>query len=162
MNATIGDYVLNKARVNLSNFVISKAGRLARDLGFSYIETDSAPESFEDLEAAFKHSMQTRAPLPVYMGASEDTIYTSMEANWAFRFWHDVIHASNGYRFTLEDEAKCSLKQAECIANYFGKNSDEYRLFIADTIGQSVYAEIHGGLFPDNQLSYVKSILRSY
>lgn len=158
----LNDYIINKSRSNLTRFVLDKASRLSRDLGFSYIETEQAPNSFEDLQEAYKLSAMTHCPLPIFLGASESTIYTSREGNWAFRFWHDVTHVSNGLGFSLAEEVECSSIQAEQVAKYFGTDSPEYRLFIADTIGQSVYAALHGGEFPKDQLSYVKTILRSY
>lgn len=158
----LNDYIINKTRSNLHRFVIDKAARLSRDLGFSYIECEEAPNSFEELEKAYQHSLKTHEPLPVFSGASDKTIYLNNEGNWAFRFWHDITHVANGFNFTLADEIECSSIQAKQVAQYFGTDSAEYRLFVADTIGQSVYAELHGGAFPDDQLAYVKSILRSY
>lgn len=160
--ATLNDYIMNKARSNLTRFVIDKAARLSRDLGFSYVETEDAPETYEALMDAYQHSLKTHAPMPVFSGSSENTIYTTKEGNWAFRFWHDVTHAHNQLGFTLLDEFKCSSIQAEQVSKYFGTNSLEYRLFIADTIGQSIYSELHSGAFPEDQLSYVKSLLRSH
>lgn len=158
----LNDYILNKSRSNLTRFVIDKAARLSRDLGFSYIETEDAPESFEELQETYKVSAQTLKPLPVFAGGSDSTIYLSKEGNWAFRFWHDITHVSNGLAFTLADEVECSMIQADQVAKYFGTDSAEYKLFLADTVGQSVYAQLHSGQFPNDQLSYVKSILRSY
>lgn len=158
----LNDYITNKARSNLTRFVLDKASRLSKDLGFSYIDTEQAPNSFEDLQEAYKHSALTHDPLPVFSGASDNTIYTSKEGNWAFRFWHDITHVANGLAFTLAEEVECSSIQAEQVSKYFGTDSLEYRLFVADTIGQSVYAALHGGEFPKDQLSYVKTILRSF
>jgi hypothetical protein len=158
----LNDYVINKARANLEHFVLAKAHRLAKDLGFSYIESDNAPNNFDELEQAFKHSMNTKAPLPVFSGASENTIYLSKEGNWSFRFWHDVVHTTHGYKLTLEDEIKCSSIQCEEVAKYFGEHSLESKLFIADTIGQSVYAYLHNGSFPEHQLNFVKSLIKEH
>lgn len=158
----LNDYVINKARANLEHYVIAKAHRIAKDLGFSYIECENAPNSYDELEQAFKHSMATKAPLPVFDGASENTIYLSKEGNWSFRFWHDVIHVSNGYQLTLEDEIKCSSIQCDEVSRYFGDHSLESKLFIADTIGQSVYAHLHNGAFPENQLAFVKSLIKEH
>lgn len=156
------DYVMNKARANLEHFVIAKAHRLAKDIGFSYIESDNAPNTYEELEEAYKLSVKTLAPLPVFSGASDKTIYLTKEGNWAFRFWHDITHVANGYKFTLADEIECSSLQCDQVSNYFGANSLELKLFVADTIGQSVYAELHGGAFPEDQLAFVKSLIKEH
>lgn len=156
----LNDYVLNKARANLEHFVLAKAYRLAKDLGFSYIEAENAPNSFEDLKTAFYHSKTTKTPFPVFSGASDNTIYPSREGNWSFRFWHDIIHAQGGYDFTLQGEIDCSSVQCEQVLQYFGRESLEGKLFIADTIGQSVYAYLHNGEFPQDQLSFVKSLIK--
>lgn len=158
----LNDYVINKARANLEHFVIAKAYRLSKDLGFSYIESETAPNSFEELQEAYRKSVATSCPLPVFAGASENTIYLTKEGNWAFRFWHDVVHASGGFEFTLEDEISCSSVQCEEVSRYFGEHSLESKLFIADTIGQSVYAHLHNGQFPEHQLNFVKSLIKEH
>jgi hypothetical protein len=154
------DYIINKARANLEHFVISKADRLSRDMGFSYIETENAPNTFEELKTAFYHSKTTREAFPVFSGASDKTIYLSKEGNWAFRFWHDIIHVTGGFDFTLQSEIDCSSVQCEQVIAYFGRESLEAKLFIADTIGQSVYAYLHNGEFPQDQLAFVKSLIQ--
>lgn len=160
--STLNDFIINKARANLEHFVLAKAYRVAKDIGFSYIESDNAPNSYKELELAFNHSMKTKEPLPVFSGASENTVYLSKEGNWSFRFWHDVTHVSNSYQLTLEDEIACSSIQCDQVSNYFGAHSLELKLFVADTIGQSVYAHLHDGSFPNDQLAFVKSLIKEH
>lgn len=48
----------NDASYNLSMFVIRKASRIARDIGFGYVEADDAPNTYEQLQDAYTHSLR--------------------------------------------------------------------------------------------------------
>ncbi|QDB70978.1 hypothetical protein bb8_p03 [Bordetella phage vB_BbrP_BB8] len=158
MQLTINDYLIDKARAELTLYMILEAHRLQKELGFGYVESDTAPGKFNLLKAAFAHSLRTCEPLPVYAGGSDNTIYTSKEGNWAFRFCHDVAHVLLNAGFGSADEAKVSKYQADRVAKHFGKGSLEHRLFVADTLGQVAYYAVHND-FPENQLAFVRSML---
>jgi len=143
----------------LSRFVIDKARKVQRQIGFGYVEAADAPNNMRELMAAFENSKRTGQPLPVFSGASEGTIYTSKEANWAFRFWHDVVHCQHDLGFNFADEVSVAWLQGEAVAAEFGKESMEYRMFMADTAGQSLYAQTHGGEFPVDQWAYVAALV---
>jgi hypothetical protein len=149
------DHEFELARANLTRFVIGKAHRLARDLGFGYEEREVAPSCFEDIQAAYLLSMRTRAPFPIWNGACDNVIYTNREGNYAFRFWHDITHASLALATTLEDEVSVGEIQTQCVDNYFGQGSNEGKLMWADTVGQSQYCAEHG-YFPEDQLKFVR------
>lgn len=157
----LADIILNKARENLTLFMIRKAKHLSDSLPFGYIESDDAPNTYEELWNEYKHCNATRQPFRVYSGASDNTIYTSREGNWAFRFWHDVTHIHTQSAFDLVGEARVASVTCDEIAKVFGKTSVEYKLFALDTIGQSAYNHAHGK-FPDNQLEFVRKMLISY
>lgn len=145
---------LTIARQRLSRFILEHAEAIRRHLGFGFIETEDAPETYTDLLLAWKRSILNREPLPVYSGASEGTIYTSPAVNWAFRFWHDVIHCQLRADFSEEGEKRTARAQLKTVADRFGADSLEYRLLEADTIGQVEYFAQHGGFVAD-QLAFV-------
>lgn len=145
---------LTIARQRLTAFVIEHAEVLRRQLGFGFVETEEAPETYADLLLAWKRSILNREPLPVYSGASEGTIYTSPAGNWAFRFWHDVTHCQLRADFTHAGEVRTAKAQLRVIADRFGADSWEYRLFEGDTIGQVEYYQ-QTGKFLDVQLPFV-------
>ena len=147
-----------EARHNLEYFVLSKVTELTKRFGFEFIETDLAPNTFTDLMFAYKNSTAGKVALPVFSGASNNTIYLTPKGNWGFRFWHDLVHCSNNFDFTLQGEIKTALVQLQDITNTFGKNSLEYRVFRIDTIGQATYTNLYGK-FVDNQIAFAKHYL---
>lgn len=158
MHATINDYLIDKARAELTLYMIHQADKLCDELGFGYVESDTAPEKFNQLKATFARSLRTREALPVFAGGSDNTIYTSKEGNWAFRFCHDVAHVLLNAGFSTADEARVVKYQGDKIAKHFGKGSIEYKLFMADALGQVTYYAIHGE-FVSDQLAFAKAQL---
>jgi hypothetical protein len=146
--------LLPQARKNLSNFMLRKADQIARSCGFGYIDSDNAPSVFADLQTAWETSKNTGMPLPVWNGASDKTIYTSAGANFAFRFWHDVLHCVHGLDFTTDAEVKIGHMHIKAVANEFGSNSLECLLMQSDTVEQSKFAQANNGEFPEDQLSF--------
>ena len=144
----------NKARSNLSSFMLRKADNVAKQIGFGYRDCDNAPGDFEALQAAYKASKQSGLALPVWNGCSDNTVYTSCGANYAFRFWHDVLHCVHGLGFTLQDEITIGLMHHAEVVAYFGPDSIEAKIIYADTVLQSEYEARHGQ-FPANQLEFV-------
>lgn len=137
------------------------AHRRAKYLGFSYIETEDAPNSWEELQRAWAESCAHTRPLPVYSGASDKTIYGSRGANWAFRFWHDVVHCQHGLSFSTADELTTGLRQLnelELVEGY-GPNTLEYQMLYLDTIGQVEYFAEHGGFIEDQRTWMVEQLL---
>lgn len=157
----VSDAQMRVASRNLTRFVIGAAARIKSATGIGYEETNDAPSTFDALKAAYAHSKRTLAPLPVWSGGSENTIYASKEGNWAFRFWHDMTHCANGWGFSLSDEVKVAEQQAQAIAHEFGSDSLEYRMFLADTVGQSLYTTMNGGTFPADQWAFVRDMLNA-
>lgn len=151
---------LTQARANLSLFVLKRADRISKQVGFGYRDVANAPETYASLMQAWETSKRTRAPFPVWSGGSDKTIYTSIGANYAFRFWHDSLHALLGLDFTLLDEVTIGHMQADAVAKEFGHGSLEHSLMHFDTVGQSLYADRNSGEFPEDQLAFVVSQIR--
>lgn len=143
------------ARAKLSAFLIRKADQVQKQIGFGYVDSDNAPGDFESLLTAYQSSKRTGFALPVWNGCSDNTAYTSRGANYAFRFWHDVLHCVHGLGFTLEAEVTIGLMHVAEVKTYFGPDSIEAKIMFADTVRQSAYEAIHGK-FPDDQYTFVR------
>jgi hypothetical protein len=153
---------IEAARINLSQFAIRKADEIAKKIGFGYIDVAAAPDDFNELKTAWNASKSTGHALPVWRGASENTIYTNAGANWAFRFWHDVLHCVLNKGFSTAEEIAIGAIHVREVQEFFGQTSLEALLMYADTIGQSLYAKGNNGQFPENQLEWVVSQLPAY
>ncbi len=145
------------ARITLSRFVREQAERAARELGFGWIETPDAPNTYQQLRGAFEHSRATADPLPVSNLFCEDTIYMEPSDNVAFRFWHDTSHCRLGLSFSLQDEWELSLWHLGQLANAgLGIGTREYDLFRLDALGQIILLGI-AGRFPFQQGEFVRT-----
>jgi hypothetical protein len=149
------------ARRNLSLYVLQKAEELTRALGIGYIDSSNAPNDYDSLIAKWKECISKGKPMPVWDGASDSTVYTSAGANYAFRFWHDFLHYYKKLDFTTDAEVDIGIMQTKEVQKYFGMDSLEAKIMLADTVGQSLYALENNGEFPDNQISYVWSLLKA-
>ena len=129
---------MNQARHNISMFMLRNAELLAKRVGFGYVDVPDAPNDYEALRAAWGASKQTGLAFPVWNGGSDSTVYTSCGANFAFRFWHDYLHASNELDFSTADEIKIGIIQVKTIQADFGLHSLEALIMFADTIEQSL------------------------
>lgn len=144
----------DRARANLHHFVLKTARSVARSVGFGYEEVDAAPESLKDIREAFLKARKDRQSFPVFKGASDKTIYLSAEGNWAFRFWHDILHVIHASDTTFEDEVKLGWFHVSAVEKEFGKGSLEARIMGWDTVGQSAYFAMMGN-FPEDQRQFV-------
>lgn len=147
------------ARQHYTRFALVAAAHLAKEVGFSYDAVDFAPSTAAEVQAVYHVSMTDRCAFPVWNGASENTVFTCKEGNWAFRFWHDVVsHGAHGLGFDTKDELKAGMQWVERVAREFGATSIEAMIAYADTCGQSLYCEQHGE-FPEDQIGFVRHYL---
>lgn len=153
---------IENARRNLSQFVIAKADEIKKKIGFGYVDMPNAPQDFDELKTAFNASRSSGFALPVWNGASDQTIYSNAGANYAFRFWHDVLHCVLNKGFSTAEEIAVGAIHIQEVQNAFGYESLEALIMYADTIGQSLYAVSHAGQFPENQLEWVTAQLPGY
>lgn len=147
------------ARHNLQVIANMKVKELTKQYGFDFIDTDLAPNTFTDLMVAYQFSLENKKALPVFSGASDNTIYFDKQSNWGFRFWHDMVHCANKLDFSLQGEIQTANLQLIDVAKHFGQDSLEYKIFKIDTIGQATYSTLYG-IFPDNQIEFVKHLLK--
>jgi len=158
----VNEYTMNKAGAELGRWMIQRAARLARDVGFSYEPAGDAPETYEAVLAAVRRSQCERVPFPVWAGGSDATIYGSAEANYAFRYWHDMAHIASTGDFTVAGELAAVRMQLTELARTFGTDSIEYALFVADTLGQVWFHERTEGGFVQDQKSWVFAVVQAH
>ena len=139
----------------ISEFVLGRADLTARYFGFTFVGTEDAPNDYDTLYQLFRHSRHTGAPLPVSSLNCEDTIYTSPQANMAFRFWHDVSHCVSELTFSGPDEIDLARSHLASFTISTGRKDDlVYSLFKGEVLGQAMYGAITGD-FVTNQRRFV-------
>lgn len=149
---------IDYARKTLTDFMIRRAARVAKDIGFSYEPSDIAPDSYEAVCAEYRDCILHCRAFRVWSGASDKTIYTMPEGNYAFRFLHDIAHAAHKLDFSLAGELAAGAYQIADVTQAFGYDSLERQLIVLDTKGQIEYFHAHGE-FPEDQLQWTLSQL---
>lgn len=96
--------------------------------------------------------------IPVWRGASDDTIYSSPVVNYHMRALHDHMHLILRAEFSYDDEltvsrALCSLASAANLSR-----EDVFTLS-ADNEGQTQYHHLTGA-FPNNQRLFVEACIQ--
>ncbi len=151
-----------QARSNLSAYLLNNAEIMEYLTGVEYEAADEAPNTYEALSQQWADCHTFAMPkFKVWNGCSETTVYTTQEANYAFRFWHDVLHCSLHLDFSLKSEIEIGKIQTRMVQEMFGNKSLEAMIMLADTVGQSLYSANNNGEFPENQLLYVFSLLQA-
>ena len=128
-----------QARDNLTRWVMRAATDTACREGFAWVPRADAPSTYPDLCAAFARSKRSGASLRVSSENSASVILTSPEANFAWRFVHDVSHVEHDLSFSLPDEYELALwNLSELERDGFGSGCLEYAFLKADTLGQVI------------------------
>jgi len=125
----------------LSERIISLASELA------YSVADTAPSTYAELRAS------SVAPLVVWSGGSEHTIYGDRSVNYAFRAWHDSLHIKLNAEFSLHGEILVAQEQARILGD------DTAKIILAEVIGQAEYFALHG-FFPIDQSAFIQQYLK--
>lgn len=146
------------ARRAYTLWTIEQAAKLGSALGFGYEEAAEAPDTYEKVCSEFHAcKRRDRQSFRVWSGACDQTVFTTPEGNYAFRFCHDVLHhAIAGFEFSFDDEVSSGMEWVKAVANEFGADSLEAAIAYADTVGQSTHAH-QTGAFPVNQLAFVQA-----
>lgn len=141
---------------SLNVAVLHIADRLL-PMGFDV--SDHAPSTYEDLLDWYNKTRR----ISVWSGGSEKTIFGDREVNYAFRAWHDYHHIRLRAPFTAEGERAVLIAQQNDILTLYGysdKTMHWLDILNAEIIGQREYEDING-VFPDDQMEFVKSYLKS-
>lgn len=147
-----------RAGKRLGTFMIHQAARRAHNIGFGYEESLEAPSTFEELCDEYRECLNTRRPFRVWEGASDGTVYGSREANWAFRFLHDLIHVEHGLGFDYKSELQVAEIGGRAVAERFGLGSLEFAVYLVDTAGQVEYQH-QTGQFVKDQVGFAVAVL---
>ncbi|MDJ0769416.1 MAG: hypothetical protein QNJ12_11505 [Ilumatobacter sp.] len=150
-----------RAREQLGRFLIARARDRAHAVGFGFVASDDAPDTYEALQEAYVRSLVTKQPLPLTRAASSgpsrrmervcerydraseigyhyvDREVLGPDIGLSALFWHDTNHARLGLSFDLDQEASLSRWQLQQLrAAGFSSGSLEYQLMDAETRGQ--------------------------
>ena len=87
--------------------------------------------------------------VPVWTGASVDTIWSAPAVNYAFRAWHDSRHLTLGAGFDLESE------RALCVDAVRQIDGERERALLAGEVGGQVEFFFAHGRFPVAQRAFV-------
>lgn len=147
---------LGVARRNLTEYVSKEATFIQQAHGVSMIVSDDAPNTFDELRRQWLASSGTS--ITVSSLHCDGTIYLSPTANQQFRFWHDWLHLEHNKPFTLAGELAIGAIHCDAVAMWFGYDSLEYKLMLADTVGQSTYEAVTGK-FPADQLAFARAFV---
>lgn len=143
VGGTQSDYIstetIDRARRMLTRWVVATATAKAQQCGFGWVPRLDAPSTYPKLCVAYTASKQSGRPLVVSSENSDAVILTSPDANFAWRFVHDVAHVECGLSFSLVDEYELALWHlSELERGGFAPDSLEYAFLKADTLGQVI------------------------
>lgn len=117
-----------------------------------------APDDHSALLAWASSHVIGRDPLPVYNGASQNTIYSDAYSNYVFRAWHDCLHITHVKNFSRDGELFIAEKHAEEL-HLIGAPASVIRVMWCDTAGQFLYHEKHNE-HVSNQRRFVEACLQ--
>lgn len=138
----------NIARAELASFVLAIAP--------PHYPTYNAPDNIDRLMVHAKVQGISKArPLPVWSGASENTIYPSPRGNYAFRAWHDLTHIKLAAGFDEEGERRVAVEHQMEAANK-GLSYRARVLLWIDTWEQFVWGRENDGAFVEDQLAFAR------
>jgi hypothetical protein len=130
------------------------------ELGKDYIPSPNAPSTFKELMQEWHTCCTagllsgTRVPLRVYDGGSDTSIYGSPEANYAFRYFHDLVHCQLQTEFDIAGEIHTARVQEAMLGSL---SAEEAWVFRIDTTGQALYHTMTGE-FVEDQADFVQSV----
>ena len=120
---------------------------------------DDAPQTLEELTAHIKRTGR----MAVWSGASERTVFSDPETNYAFRAWHDWHHWRHQLPFDAEGERKVCERQIADVRLLYGYSADADRMVAileAEVLGQLAHQVEHGE-FPKDQHAFAAAWLSS-
>lgn len=152
---------IDTAGKNLGAFWLQEAEDLSMALKLPYkADPDFEPQTLRDIQDEFNRTRlmpigdQKAGTFRVWAGGSETTVFGSREANYAFRFVHDMAHIRLKANFTMEGETAVWRDCRKRVACVFGLYSLETLVFDADTIGMNKFFD-RNGFFPEDQRAFV-------
>lgn len=120
------------------------------------VPAPGAPSTYPELVMAVQAGC-----LPISSSFCDTAIY-GRDGNITFRTLHDLGHYIFDLEFTLDDEVQLAVFMWADIAAYVPEEWMEtcHRLYLIDTVEQSVYASLHDGQFPADQKAFAFARLK--
>ena len=147
--------VLYEPSLNVTGFVLAEAARIAENEGFGWKAVDDPPSGFEAVLDAYSRCKETGERFPVATDGSSTSILGSAQANYAFRYLHDLTHIRLELGFDPDSELYVAVEHLNMLRRAgFKVGSLEWHLLHADTVGQIV-AGCLLGRFVYNQRAFV-------
>lgn len=127
-----------------------------RKLAPRFIATAHAPNTYAGIKAQFETWQRTGAPVEVWDGGSDKTIWPTPQANHAFRAFHDLMHFFSEAPLTPEGERQVAAQTMRYLSIHCGHvlTWNDYRCMYAEVVGQVQY-EQKFGKFPEDQAAFV-------
>lgn len=152
------------AQEEYSRYVEIESHRVAKLLGFSWVATEDAPSDYEAVVREFHECRATGRPFRVWNGASEGTVFLSVEHNYMVRFIHDLEHVTEAALFTHDNEVYIIEKLVWRV--YRRRGFLAALLCACDQLAQAYYNQHNHGAYVEEQEPYVRSVffylLRQY
>lgn len=146
-----GNAIRLKATIPFSQRLNDWISKHLSEKGIEYSGSDKAPENWEETKE------QNRYNLFVSNKFCENTIFGTIEANIAFRAWHDYTHIANNLSFEPLDEIKVAFLQAAELPKDWHY---ERMLIISEVAGQVLYHSTFE-FFPENQRKFTINLLET-
>ena len=161
--------MMNKLQVTMAAQLLAKAyeqvaRKLLRDMPggcqrVKGVQTYAeAPSTLAEMRDCIRDN---NSVLFVAQEGCADSIYGHTGNAW-FRAMHDLGHLTFGKETTYKDECELAMILWPFIADELPADYwyDCAQVYIADTIGQSMYCDEHG-VFPADQIAFVQAVCRN-
>lgn len=119
----------------LIQFVRSKAPR--------YVAVPDAPDTLAGIVADHKLYGLNETAVRVWDGGSEFTIWGSAHNNYAFRAYHDSVHARCGYALDYQGEYLTAL-ESDLDARRANLNDEDRLVLFMEVVAQLEYEKKYG------------------
>lgn len=134
--------------------IVQEARALSGELGFGFVPSEHAPNTYDDLRDAWQISTDYQEPLPV-SSLNLDDCFFRPEVIHAQRFYHDAFHMIHQLSFDLSDEVELAFVHMEELAAHgIARSTMAYQILFADFVGQAVYM-MHVKRFVSNQTLFI-------
>jgi hypothetical protein len=115
-----------------------------------YEVAENAPDTFEGIKEHYENT----GKLLVWNGASDNTIFSNPQSNYAFRAWHDFCHIKANADFTPSGERDTMLLQIRMVMDceHLSKRAKDIctKILQVEVLSQLQHA-LQFGDFPENQ-----------
>lgn len=150
-SSPVTERTISTARNCLATFVCEKASEAAHRVGFGWVASPRAPETYGGLLTEFTECMVSGRNMRVGTVNAIPSVFGSARATFAMGFWHDVSHVEMDADLGFLGEMRVAKAHlTEVAKGGMPEGSLSWHLMRAATVGQNyVKAMTEGGLVPD-------------